>query len=362
MARSDPATDDITGSSGAAGASSQMGPVTASGTQPVVIAFVLFPTFSFLSFASAIEPFRVGNLLSGEILYRPILVSKGKDPVFASNSIPVTPTYDLNDVQSCDLVVICAGYGGEHITDETISAWLRKLARQGIQIAGIGTGTYLLARAGLLDGRRCTVHWENIGSFAEQFPDVQVTDEVYVHDGPFWTSCGGAASMDMMLAIISAQHSAKLSKGIADQFVCSAIRGAGEKQHTSERFGTLSSELSAIMSMMESNLEEPLTLPVLARRANTSVRQIQRLFKSLMGKSPGQYYLELRLNRGRALLIQTSMPIAEIAMGSGFSSASHFSDYYKRFYKLSPLQERRAFLESADKGYYVASGMQPKKG
>jgi transcriptional regulator GlxA family with amidase domain len=323
-----------------------------------VVAFVLFPTFSFLAFASAIEPLRVANLLSGETLYRPILVSQDKQPVQASNGIPITPHYDLNDVPHCDLVVICAGYGGEHIANDTVSGWLRTLARQGVQLAGVGTGTYLLARAGLLDGRRCTVHWENVGSFAEQFRNVDVTDAIFVKDGPYWTSCGGAASMDLMLAIIATHQGAKLSKGIADQFVCSTIRGPDDKQHEAERFGTHHPDLAAVMELMEKNLEEPLTLTVLGRRTNISVRQIQRLFTTLLGKSPGQYYLELRLNRGRALLIQTPMSIAEIAMGSGFSSASHFSDSYKRFFKMSPLQERRAFQATADKGYYIASGMQ----
>ena len=329
-----------------------------SGRGAKVVAFVLFPTFSFLSFASAIEPLRVANLLNGETIYQPILVSKRKQPVLASNNILVATEYDLDEVPDCDLVVICAGYGGEHISDDTVSRWLRKLARQSVRIAGIGTGTYLLARAGLLDGRRCTVHWENVGSFAEEFRNVEVTEEIFVQDGQFWTSCGGAASMDFMLAVIADEHGEKLSKGIADRFVCSAIRGQGDQQHQAKRFGTLHPILSTILSLMETHLEEPLTLSVLARRANVSVRQIQRLFQNQMGQSPGQYYLELRLNRGRALLIQTPMSIAEIAMGSGFSSASHFSDYYKRFFKLSPLQERRSFQASADKGAYVASGMQ----
>jgi AraC family transcriptional regulator, glycine betaine-responsive activator len=325
------------------------------------VGFILFPGFSLIAFASAIEPLRVANMLSPHPLYRFVLASPRKGLVQASNAIPMTAEYDLSDIPACDIVVLCAGYGGEYIEDEALYAWLRKLARQGVMLVGMGTGTYLLARAKLLNGRRCTVHWENIASVAEEFPGLDVSDKVFVQDGHFVTCCGGTGSMDMMLEIIGQQNGCKLARGIADQLVCAPTRKPGDRQLANpDRFGTLNPELATVLNLMEANLEQTLSLNSLAARAGISVRQIQRLFQALLRVSPGQYYLELRLNRARALLIQSTLSIAKIAAGCGFSSTSHLSAYYKRFHGISPLNERKALQSSADKGVYVASALQRK--
>lgn len=327
----------------------------------VTVGFVLFGNFSLISFASAIEPLRVANLLSPQKLYRTVLAASTKAPVYASNGIPVTPEYDLKDMPPCDLVVICAGYGGEYIEDEMIYAWLRRIARNGTMIAGLGTGAYLLARSGLLDGRRCTVHWENFASIAEEFPHVVVNDAVFLKDGQFITCAGGASSLDMMLELIAQQYGRKLSKGVADQLVCGPLRQQVDRQLAgTERFGIMSPELKTTLKMMEDNIQEPLTLHEITSRIKISERKMQRLFRSQLGVSPGQYYLEVRIHRARALLIQTPMPISEIAMACGFSSTSHFSNYYKKLHKISPIDERKALQASADRGLYIASALQRK--
>jgi transcriptional regulator GlxA family with amidase domain len=220
---------------------------------------------------------------------------------------------------------------------------LRRLARNGCRLGALSTGSYLLAWAGLLDGFRCTVHWENLDAFREDFPTLDATGELFEIDGARLTCSGGTASMDMILSLIAEAHGRDLAAQVAEQFIHERIRDTHDHQRMSlqGRLGISHPRLLQVIALMEEHLEEPLARAELARRAGLSTRQLERLFRRYLGRTPTRFYLELRLHRARALLTQTAMSILNVALACGFVSASHFSKCYREFFHKMPREERQ---------------------
>ena len=203
---------------------------------------------------------------------------------------------------------------------------------------------YTLAKAGLLDGTRATIHWENHDSFLEEFEDVHLTKSVFVVDGNRMTTAGGTSSIDLMLNIIADDHGEKLANAVADQLIYSSIRTDQDTQRLSvpTRIGVRHPKLSQVIQMMESNIEEPISPSVLAKDVGMSTRQLERLFRRYLSRSPKRYYMELRLQKARNLLMQTDMTVINVALACGFASPSHFSKCYRAHYNTTPYRERGA--------------------
>tara|TARA_R110002167_G_scaffold212382_2_gene416987 strand:+ start:15 stop:734 length:720 start_codon:yes stop_codon:yes gene_type:complete len=214
--------------------------------------------------------------------------------------------------------------------------------RTGAEIGALCTGGHVLARAGLLNGHRCTIHWENLEGFAEDFPDIEVSEQLFEVDGKRFTSAGGTAAADMMLHLIAMQHGHELAGEVAEQIIHERIREHGEHQRMSlpARIGVRHPKLLQIIERMQQNLEEPLGRSDLAREANLSTRQLERLFRKYLNRSPARYYLELRLHKARLLLLQTNMSVMNAALACGFVSASHFTKCYRSFFGRTPYRER----------------------
>ena len=210
-------------------------------------------------------------------------------------------------------------------------------------LGAICTGAYLLARADVLGGYRCTIHWENLASLREEYPDITVTSELFEIDRDRYTCSGGIAPLDMMLNLIEAEHGSTLAVAISEEFICERIRGKNDRQRIplTHRLGTSQPKLVDAISLMEANLEEPMSLDELSRHVGLSRRQLERLFQKHVHCVPTRYYLELRLARARQLLLQTSRPIVDIAFACGFVSAPHFSKCYRDRYGVPPRDERR---------------------
>jgi len=310
---------------------------------PQQIALVLLPRFSFLPFSGLIESFRLANRLSGQELYRWKLVSIDGQPVTASNGLELVVAGDLSMAEALGTVVICGGIDVHLIKDKALPGWLRKADRRGADIGAICTGSYVLAKAGLLDGHRCTIHWENLAGFCEGFPEIEVTTELFEIDRNRFTCSGGTAAIDMMLNVIARQHGHELAAAVADQFMHERIRDQHDRQRISlpARLGVRHPKLLAVIGTMEQNLEEPLSRGELARGADLSTRQLERLFRKYLNRSPARYYLELRLNKARLLLLQTNMSVIDVALACGFVSASHFSKCYREFFHKMPREERQ---------------------
>jgi transcriptional regulator GlxA family with amidase domain len=238
--------------------------------------------------------------------------------------------------------VLCSGIDGHLYEDRNVFAQLRKFDRKGADVGALCTGSHILARAGLLDGYRCTIHWENLAGFAESFPHIEATSELFEIDRNRFTCSGGTASLDMMLNLVGEDFGESLVNRICEQHLTDRVRNPHDRQRLPlrARLGVQNAKVLSIIELMEGNLAEPLSLIEIADGAGLSRRQIERLFRQEMGRSPARYYLEIRLDRARHLLVQSSMPVVEVAVACGFVSASHFSKCYRELYHRSPQQER----------------------
>ncbi len=308
------------------------------------VGFFLEPNFSTISFASAIEPLRMANYLSGQALYEPLLLSQDGELVRASNGMRVQPDHSIEDAPDLHMLLVCGPTPLPSGENRVLKQWLRRLVRRGTQIGGICTGAERLARAGLLDGYRCTIHWENMDSLRECFPHIIVSSNLFEIDRDRYTATGGIGPLDMMLHLVTRQQGAKLAAAISEQFMVERIRDARDRQRVPLRLqiGGGQPRLADAVALMESNVEEPVALHEIAQHVGISKRQLERLFREHLHCTPARYYMELRLNRARLLLRQTALSITEVALSCGFVSVPHFTTRYHRLFGLSPRHERHA--------------------
>ncbi|MBO68085.1 MAG: AraC family transcriptional regulator [Acidiferrobacteraceae bacterium] len=312
--------------------------------------FVLFPDFTMISLSASIEPLRMANRISGKQLYQYSLFSIDGLPVCASNGLSIGPITQISNDNKLDALFICTGITIERDWEPMLASALKPFIRENVVIGAICTGSYLLARIGQLDGYRCTVHWENIREMREEFPQLIISSELFEIDRQRYTSSGGTAPMDMMLNLIRRQHNIELATSISEQFICDRIRTANDRQRIplKQRFGSSQPKLVEAVELMESNIEEPMSLDELAGHVGISRRQLERIFRKHLNCVPTRYYLEIRLRRARELLLSTPRSIVEVAFACGFVSPPHFSKCYREFFNISPRDDRRAIaLEPA---------------
>lgn len=313
--------------------------------RPKRIGFLQVPEFSQIAFSAAVEPLRMANTLSGMTLYEWSLITLDGQPVKASNGLAMVPDASIQTAGPLDLLLVCGGVNIHNACDRRLLAWLRRLAQQKTALGGLCTGSYVLARADVLKGYRCTIHWENISSIHEEllFPDTIFSSGLFVIDRDRYTCSGGIAPLDMILNIIAEEAGHELAEAISEEYLHERIRSKADNQRIPLRvhLGEGQPKLRETVSLMEANIEEPLSLDELASYVKVSRRQLERLFKKYLNRVPTRYYLELRLNRARQLLLQTSMPIIDIALACGFSSPPHFSKCYHEHFGRPPSSERR---------------------
>jgi len=308
------------------------------------IGFFLVPEFSMIAFASAVEPLRLVNRVSEDTLYTGSTYSLDGQPVTASNGIPVIVDGTIAEAEKLNIVFVCSGIHAHKYCDKGLLTRLRRMASHGTDIGALCTGTHILAKAGLLEESRCTIHWENLTAFTEEFPDIDVTSELFEIDRNRYTCAGGTAAVDLMLNLIALQVGSNVAATVADEMIHHRIRDGHEAQRMElrSRLGVAHPKLLAVIQLMEENLEETLSYADLAASVGLSTRQLERLFRKYLKSAPTRYYVELRLKRARFLLRQTSLPILSVALAAGFVSASHFSKCYREHFNRTPSEERRA--------------------
>jgi transcriptional regulator GlxA family with amidase domain len=306
--------------------------------------FVLLDKFSLLSFASALDSLRIANRMADKTLYTWTLMGEGGETVNCSAGTTFKLDEDLIELQRDDVVLICGGVDVQAATTKKVLNWVRREARRGLRIGGLCTAAYTLAKAGLLDGKRATIHWENADSFVEEFDEVELTKSVFIVDANRMTTAGGTSSIDLMLKMIADDYGEDLANAVADQMIYSSIRTDQDTQRlsTPTRIGVRHPKLSQVILMMEKNIEEPISPSILAKDVGMSTRQLERLFRRYLSRSPKRYYMELRLHKARNLLMQTDMSVINVALACGFASPSHFSKCYRAHYNTTPYRERGA--------------------
>jgi transcriptional regulator GlxA family with amidase domain len=306
--------------------------------------FLLLPHFSLMSYASAVEPLRAANHLAGRPLYAWRHIAVSGSVIQASNGVDIVADDRIGDDVDLDALFVCAGGNPAPFREAPTLNWLRALARDGVGVAGMSGGSYILARAGLLDGFRCTIHWEHIPAFEEEFPSLAIRRTLYEIDRNRVTCAGGIAALDMMLALIERDHGAELAAEISEWFLRTQPRPGSGAQRLSlrERYGVTHPKLLKALALMERRLEEPPPCAEIAREVDLSPRQLERLFGDHLGTTPQRHYLNIRLERAQTLIRQTPLAVAEIAVASGFVSTSHFSRAYRQRFGRPPREDRRA--------------------
>lgn len=306
--------------------------------------FLLLDQFSLVAFSSAIEPLRLANRYMDKPLYAWTLLSEDGKTAVSSNGITLHVDGALKDLSRNDIVFVCGGVDIKNNTTKPVLNWLRREARKGLAMGGLCTGSYTLAAAGLLTHKKCTIHWENYDSFEEEFSEVELAKSVFTIDGNRYSSAGGTASVDLMLKLIATDYGQDLTNWVADQMIYNMLRTENDEPRLSipTRIGVRHPKLSKVIQIMEKNIEEPISPSVLASDVGMSTRQLERLFRRYLDRSPKRYYMELRLQKARNLLIQTDMSVINVALACGFASPSHFSKCYRAQYETTPYRERGA--------------------
>ena len=305
------------------------------------VTLLVLPDCSLMSLAATLDPMRGANRVAGRSLYNWQVVSPdGADPVTSSGlKVGVNDKFEVRTQDI--LIVVSAFHALEHATPKLLGQ-LRQASIRSRLVIGIEAGSWVLARAGLLDGRKATTHWEDLEAFSHRFPDVEMKSDRWVKDGPFLTTGGAAPALDMMLALIRARHGYSLALDVASLYIYDEVRQASDAQPLVSLGRILNREprLADAIKIMEGHIDRPIPVSSIARRIGLSTRSLELLFASVIGQSPGSYYLSLRLKTARRLLLDTHLPLADTAEQTGFSSISSLSRAFKRHFGQSPSKLR----------------------
>jgi len=316
-------------------------PSSAAALLPGPIGFLLLPQFAVIALASAIEPLRIANrYLRTPYTWR--LLSIDGQAVADDNGILIQPHGSIHDAGALGTVILCADIQPERHYSRELRRWLQRVDAAGGSLGALDTGCFLLARAGLLDGHRVTVHWEVIDAFRERFPKVVVAQTLFEVGQRRLSCAGGVAAIDMMLKAITIDHGAELANRVAEHCMHERIRAGdvAQRQALAARSRIHHPALARAMQLLESTLERPVRVHELAEHAGLSTRQLMRLFSRIAGEGPGRYHRRLRLEHARGLLHNTAISVTEASVAAGFESLAHFCRSYKRQYGRSPHADR----------------------
>ena len=310
---------------------------------PRAFDFVLLPKLTMLALSAAIEPLRIANQISQKELYRWRTMTRDGQPIRCSNNLRLVPDCALSEPERGARVFVCSGVEPAETLDPGLAQWAARQRAFGTPVGAVCTGAFTLARAGLLEGRRFTLHWENQPGFVERFPDLMPTPNLYEVDGDLMTCAGGSASTDMMLSLIEADFGPEFALVVSD--MCLHGRGhvgaVPQKTAQSAVIGSRNRHLIAAMRVMQANIEDPLPIERIAAEAGISKRQLERSFLHHTQLSPRRYYADLRLSRAYALLSETDLPISEVAAATGFGGTSAFARAFRGKFGNAPGRFRK---------------------
>jgi transcriptional regulator GlxA family with amidase domain len=312
---------------------------------PLRFGFVLVPNFTLIGLGSAVDPLRIANMVAERRLYEFVTLSELGAPVEASDGVRVTPNFSLANAPVLDAALVIGPNPIPKTGVSTIVQWLKQRAADGVALGGVDTGSYFLARAHLLDGYRCTIHWEDMAELTDHFPHVIVSPKLFEIDRDRCSCSGGIAAVDMMIHLIKLGPGGRqLASAVSDLLICEH-RGPDEQQKVPLRslLGSCSPKLTEAVTLMENNVEEPLSMEELATHIGVSSRQLERLFGESLQCTPSHYYLQIRLERAHQLLKKTNHSISDVAAACGFASIAHFTTRYGKAFGLPPRLARLRF-------------------
>jgi len=305
---------------------------------PIKIGCLLIADFALMSYSAVVEPLRAANLLADRAIYEIRHFAVSGQRAESSSELAVEGAVSAGVDCKIDYLFVFAGGDPARFDDDAVFEWLRVLAERGVILVGVSGGPVILAAAGVMEGRRMTVHWEHAGLLSEVSPNLFIERTLYVVDRDRITCAGGIAPLDLMHALITEHFGGDLAKRVSDWFMHTDIRPSGGPQRAgiAERYGTTSQTIVRAIEAMENHIADPLTLPQLAMLSGISTRQLNRLFGQKFGQSTMGFYRKLRLEKARGFLAQSPMPINQVALAAGFSSQSHFSQCFRERYGEPP--------------------------
>lgn len=314
-----------------------------SNDHPYRVGLLLIDGFALMSFASVVEPLRAANLIADRALYDIAYVAAAPPPALSSSGAEIPAVAIAAAPADLDLILVIAGGDPLPFHDAPTFQWLRRQAGRGVRIGGVSGGPAVLVNAGLMGGRRMTIHWEHAAALAEHHPALLLERSLFVIDRDRLTCAGGTAPLDMMHAVIAAHHGAGFARQVSDWFMHTAIRPAGDPQRAGlvERYGVYEPSLVTAIGAMETHLSDPLRLEQLARLADVSTRHLNRLFRNVLGRSAMAFYRDLRLDQARNLLVQSDLRLTEIALATGFANSAHFSSAFRTRFGMPPSSIRQ---------------------
>ncbi|MEO3414409.1 GlxA family transcriptional regulator [Roseovarius sp. CAU 1744] len=298
--------------------------------------------FALMSYSSTVEPLRAANLLGRRTLYEVVNIGVTADPIQSSGAAVVIPQATIAETPKLDYLFVVAGGDPAHYNERPLFPWLVRQARAGTRLGGVSGGPLILARAGLMEGRRMTIHWEHAQALAEISPHLMIDRTLYVIDRDRVTCAGGTAPLDLMHALIARHHGAPFARLVSDWFMHTEIRPSIGPQRGGlvDRVGSTNAAILDAVDVMESNVAETVDLDELARAAGVSPRQLNRLFREKLGRSTMGYYRELRLDKAQSLLRNSPLSLTEIALATGFANSSHFSRAFTQHFGQPPSASR----------------------
>jgi AraC family transcriptional regulator, glycine betaine-responsive activator len=310
---------------------------------PLRVTFLVFAGSSIMCVASAVDPLRAANRICGETHFDWKIASADGEPPVTTSGLAVAVSGRFDPAEKTDVLIIVGGFGSRTEGGQKLLSGIRRTARSARACGGVEAGTWLLARAGLLEGRAATTHWEDMEDFAAAFPGADVRPDRYVIDGPVFTTGGASPTFDLMLHLVRTRLGMAVALDVASVFIYDQARAATDAQPLVSlgRLDGYDPRLAQAIRLMESHVDRPLTVAAIARRVGVTARTLESVFGRSIGETPGAYYLRLRLNTARRLVLDTRLAMADIAERSGFSSAAGFSRAFSKSFGEAPARMRR---------------------
>ena len=307
---------------------------------PLDIAVLVLPRASILEVASVLDPLRNANRQMARAAFRWQVVTPdgGAAPLTCGIKLPASGAF--GGVAGADLLMVISGYDQAEVATPSLIAALRRMAGRFGAIGGVDAGPWIMARAGLLDGHRATVHWEDLEDFAAAFPAVEVVADRHVRSGRRLTAGGAGPAADMMLHLIGARCGLGVAGQVADSFLYDRHADAARPRRPGRVPGARDRRLSAALTLMGQALDAPLPIPEVAARLGLGTRRLEQIFRDGLGMSPAACYLDLRLQAARRMMHDTDHPLVEIALRTGFADPSSLSRAFRRHFGQSPRQSR----------------------
>lgn len=309
---------------------------------PLRVTLLVFPGSSIMCVASAVDPLRAANRVAGETLFDFTLVSVDGEAPVTTCGLPVAVAGRFDASKPTDVLVVIGGFGTRYAGERPLLQAIRRAARGARAVGGVEAGTWMLGHAGLLEGRAATTHWEDMEDFAAAFPGTDSRPDRYVIDGPVFTTGGASPTFDLMLHLVRSRLGMAVALDVASVFIYDQARAATDAQPLVSlgRLDGYDPRLAQAIRLMEAHVDRPLTTAAIARRAGVTARALELIFRKSIGETPGAYYLRLRLNAARRLVLDTQVRMAEVAARTGFASAASFSRAFSRAFGTAPIRMR----------------------